>query len=97
MTKTELVDLISKDAGITKAAAEKALNSVTANITKALASGDKVGLIGFGTFSVAESAARTGLNPQTKKPIKIAAKNRPKFSAGKGLKEAVNTVKKKKK
>ena len=93
MTKTELVGLIAKDAGITKVAAEKALNSVTTSITKALAKGDRVALTGFGTFSVKESAARAGLNPQTRKPIKIAAKNRPKFSAGKTLKEAVNKKK----
>jgi DNA-binding protein HU-beta len=94
MTKTELVGLIAKDAGITKVAAEKALNSVTTSITKALAKGDRVALTGFGTFSIKESAARTGLNPQTRKPIRIAAKNRPKFSAGKTLKEAVNKKKK---
>jgi DNA-binding protein HU-beta len=94
MTKTELVALVAKDAGITKVAAEKALNSVTASITKALAKGDKVALTGFGTFSVKESAARTGINPQTRKPIRIAAKNRPKFSAGKALKEVVNKRKK---
>ena len=80
MTKTELVALVAKDAGITKVAAEKALNSVIASITKALAKDDKVALVGFGTFSVKESAARAGHNPQTRKPIKIAAKNRPKFS-----------------
>jgi DNA-binding protein HU-beta len=94
MTKTELVALVAKDAGITKVAAEKALNSVTASITKALAKGDKVALTGFGTFSVKESAARTGINPQTRKPIRIAAKNRPKFLAGKTLKEVVNKKKK---
>ena len=94
MTKAELVGLIAKDAGITKVAAEKALNSVIASITKALAKGDRVALTGFGTFSVKESAARTGLHPRTRKPIKIAAKNRPKFSAGKTLKEAVNKKKK---
>ena len=94
MTKTELVALVAKDAGITKVAAEKALNSVIASITKALAKDDKVALVGFGTFSVKESAARAGHNPQTRKPIKIAAKNRPKFSAGKTLKEAVNKKKK---
>jgi DNA-binding protein HU-beta len=94
MKKTELVALVAKDAGITKVAAEKALNSVIASITKALAKDDKVALVGFGTFSVKASAARAGLNPQTKKPIRIAAKNRPKFSAGKTLKEAVNKKKK---
>jgi DNA-binding protein HU-beta len=94
MTKAELVALVAKDAGITKAAAEKALNSVIASITNALAKDDKVSLVGFGTFHVKESAARTGLNPQTKKPIRIAAKKRPKFSAGKVLKEVVNKKKK---
>ena len=94
MTKIELVALVARDAGITKVAAEKALNSVIASITKALAKDDKVALVGFGTFSVKESAARAGHNPQTRKPIKIAAKNRPKFSAGKSLKEAVNKKKK---
>ena len=73
-----------------KAAAEKALDSVLAAITDAVAAGDKVTLIGFGTFSVGARAARTGRNPRTGKALKIKAAKVPKFRPGKGLKDAVN-------
>lgn len=90
MTKQDLVDSIAKDAGIPKAAAEKAVNSFVKTVTKALTKGDKLSLLGFGSFSVVKTAARKGMNPQTKKPIQIPAGKRPKFTAGKTLKDAVN-------
>lgn len=90
MTKQDLVDSIAKDAGITKAAAEKAVNSFVKTVTKALTKGDKLSLVGFGSFSVVKTAARKGMNPQTKKPIQIPAGKRPKFTVGKALKDAVN-------
>ena len=90
MNKTELVDAIAKSADLTKSDAGKALNAIIEAISGTLAKGDDVTLIGFGTFSVSERAARTGRNPSTGKEIKIAAKKVAKFSAGKGLKEAVN-------
>jgi len=89
MTKIELVDKMAKDAKVTKAAAGKALDSFVDGVKKALKKGDKVTLIGFGTFSVTQRKARKGRNPQTGKEIKIAARKAPKFSAGKALKTAV--------
>lgn len=89
MTKEELISKAAKDSGITKTAASNALNSVLGSIEKALAKGDKVSLVGFGTFSVSKRAARNGRNPATGAPIKIPAANVPKFKAGKKLKEAV--------
>jgi DNA-binding protein HU-beta len=89
MTKTELVDKMAKEAKVTKAAAGKALDSFVDGVKKALKKGDKVTLIGFGTFSVTQRKARKGRNPQTGKEIKIAARKAPKFSAGKALKTAV--------
>ncbi len=89
MTKAELVSSIAKDAGIAKAAAEKALNSFTASVTKSLKKGVKVTLVGFGTFTVSKRAARKGRNPQTGKTISIPATKVPKFRAGKALKDAV--------
>ena len=90
MNKSELIDAIAKDAGLTKADAGKALDALTAAVTGALKSGDSVTLIGFGTFKVSARAARTGRNPQTGKEIKIAARKAPSFTAGKPLKDAVN-------
>ena len=89
MTKEELIAKASEDAGITKAASAKALASILSSIEGALAKGDKVSLVGFGTFSVSHRAARTGRNPATGAAIKISAANVPKFKAGKKLKEAV--------
>ena len=94
MNKTELVEAIAKDAKISKAAADKALKALTDTIEKELKKGEKVALIGFGTFEVAKRAARTGRNPQTGETIKIKAAKTPKFKAGKALKDAVNGVKK---
>jgi DNA-binding protein HU-beta len=84
-----LVEKIAGDAEISKKDAETALKSVTAGISGALAQGDSVTLVGFGTFSVSERAARTGRNPQTGEPLQIAASKGVKFKAGKALKDAV--------
>ena len=90
MNKSDLVDAIAKSAEISKAAAARALDSTVDSITKALKKGDSVSLVGFGTFKVGKRAARNGRNPRTGATIKIKAAKVPKFSAGKGLKEAVN-------
>ncbi len=95
MNKTELVDAIVNDAKVSKKEAEAVVNAFTANVTKALKKGDKVTLIGFGTFEVGKRSARTGRNPQTGETIKIKAAKTPKFKAGKALKDAVNGAKKK--
>jgi DNA-binding protein HU-beta len=89
MNKSELIDAISNEAKLTKADAAKALDAFTETVTKALKKGDKVALVGFGSFSVAKRAARTGRNPQTGKAIKIAAKKVAKFKAGAELKSKV--------
>lgn len=81
MTKTELIAAIAAGAGISKAAAKKALDTTTATIAAAVKKGDKVALVGFGTFSTAKRAARTGVNPATGAKIKIAAKKVVKFKA----------------
>lgn len=90
MNKSELIDAIAASADISKAAAGRALDSMVSSITDALKDGDQVTLIGFGTFSVKDRAARTGRNPQTGAEIKIAAAKVPSFKAGKALKDAVN-------
>ena len=90
MNKSDLIDAMAADAGITKAAAKAALESLTGNVTGTLKKGGKVALVGWGTWSVSKRAARTGRNPQTGKTIKIAAKNVVKFKAGAGLSDAVN-------
>lgn len=90
MTKADLVNEIAESAGLSKADAEKALKAFTDSVTKALKGGDKVALVGFGTFSVGERAARTGKNPQTGASINIPAAKVPKFKAGKALKDAIN-------
>ncbi len=90
MTKVELIEKMAKDAGITKAAAGKALASFIEGVTKALKKKDgKVTLVGFGTFSKVRRKARKGRNPQTGKPISIKARNAVKFKVGKKLKDAV--------
>ena len=89
MNKAELVEAIAAQAKLTKADSERALNATIDAISKALKKGDRVALVGFGTFSVAKRAARTGRNPQTGKAIKIAAKKVAKFKAGAELKKAV--------
>jgi|SRR5450830_933443 len=94
VNKSELVDAIAADTEISKAAAQRALDSVVENIIKAVTKGDTVQLVGFGSFSTGKRAARTGRNPQTGEEIKIAAATTVKFSAGKSFKEAVNKKKK---
>ncbi len=94
MNKSELIDAMAADAGISKAAAKKALDSFTDNVTKTLKKGDKISLVGFGTFSTSKRSARNGINPQTKKTIKIAAKTVAKFKAGSDLSAAVDGKKK---
>lgn len=89
MNKTELVAAIAQDAGLTKAAAAKAVDSLVSVVTDALVKDETVTLIGFGTFSTAKRAARTGRNPRTGAEIKIKAKQVPTFKAGKALKDAV--------
>jgi DNA-binding protein HU-beta len=89
MTKAELVEKMAKDAGISKAAAGKALDSFIDGVVKAVKKGNKVALVGFGTFSVSKRKARTGRNPQTGAEIKIPARKVPKFTAGKTFKDAV--------
>lgn len=89
MTKAELVAKVAKDAKITKVAAGKSIDAVVDGITKALKKGDRISLVGFGTFSVSKRKARTGRNPQTGKAIKIAAKKVAKFKAGSALSKAV--------
>ncbi len=90
MNKTELVDEISKETGLTKKDSEAALKSFIGVVSKELSKGDDVQIIGFGTFSVGERAARSGRNPKTGETIKIAASKSPKFKPGKALKDAVN-------
>lgn len=85
MNKTELIDKIAEGAGLTKADAKKALEATTAAIKDALVAGDKVALIGFGTFSVNERPAREGINPATKQKITIAAKKVAKFKDRKSV------------
>jgi len=90
LNKAELIGSVAEKAGMPKKDAEKAVNAVFASIEEALAKGDKVQLVGFGTFEVRERAARTGRNPQTGEEIQIAASRVPAFRAGKALKESVS-------
>ena len=90
MNKTELIAAVAEQAELSKKDAEKALKAFTDVIAAELVKGEKVQLVGFGTFEVTERAARTGKNPQTGKEIKIAACKAPKFKAGKALKDMVN-------
>jgi len=90
VNKSDLVDAIAKSAELSKAAAARALDATVDTIKKALKKGDTVSLVGFGTFKVGKRAARNGRNPRTGATIKIRAAKVPKFSAGKGLKDAVN-------
>ena len=90
MNKSELIDAIAADAKISKADAGRSLDAFTSTITKSLKKGDKVTLVGFGTYSVSKRAARTGRNPQTGKTIQIKAKKVAKFKAGAELSKSVN-------
>lgn len=89
MNKTELVDAVAKSADLSKAAAGRAVDGMVEAISKALKKGDKVTLIGFGTFEVRKRAARTGRNPRTGAELKIKATKVPAFKAGKKLKDSV--------
>ena len=89
MNKSELIDAIAKEADLTKTAAGAALDAAIGAIVKAVAKGDSVALVGFGTFKSSKRAARTGRNPQTGKEIKIAATTVARFTAGAGFKAAV--------
>ena len=90
MNKSDLIDGMAEDSGITKAAAKKALESFLGNVEGSLKKGDRVSLVGFGSWSVSKRAAREGRNPQTGKTIQIAAKNVVKFKAGSDLSGSVN-------
>ena len=90
MKKVELIEAVAAKAGLTKADAGRAVDATIAAITGALVKGDRVPLVGFGTFAVSKRAARTGRNPQTGETVKIAARNAVTFKAGSALKEAVN-------
>ena len=90
MTKADLVNPMAEKAGLSKTDAEGALKAFAEAVTEALKAGEKVALVGFGTFSVGERAARTGQNPQTGEKIQIPAAKVPKFKAGKALKDSVN-------
>jgi DNA-binding protein HU-beta len=90
MNKTELIAAVAEQAEISKKDSEKALKAFIDVVTEQLKKGDKVQLVGFGTFEVSERAAREGRNPQTGKTMKIAACKAPKFKAGKALKDAIN-------
>ena len=90
MNKTELIDRIAEPADISKASAGRALDAALEAVTDSLKQADPVALVGFGTFTVRERAARTGRNPQTGQPIQIAAAKVPAFKPGKALKDALN-------
>ncbi len=90
MNKSDLIDAMASDAGITKAAAKKALESFCGNVEGSLKGGNRVSLVGFGSWSVSKRSAREGRNPQTGKTIQIAAKNVVKFKAGSDLSSSVN-------
>lgn len=90
MKKVELVEAVAEKAGLTKADATRALDATLATITEALSKGDKIPLVGFGTFATSERAAREGRNPKTGATVKIAARTAVTFKAGSALKDAVN-------
>lgn len=90
MNKSELVSAMSEKSGLSKKDSEKALTAFMDSVMEGLKKGDKVALVGFGTFDVRERAARTGLNPRTKEPIEIKASKAPAFKAGKAFKDSLN-------
>jgi DNA-binding protein HU-beta len=90
MNKSELIDAMAGEAGISKASAKKALEAFTGSVASTLSKGGKIALVGFGSFSISKRAAREGRNPQTGKTIQIAAKNVVKFKAGADLSGKVN-------
>ena len=90
MNRSELVTTVASNAGFSKGDAEKAVDSLLTAITDALKRGDEVRLVGFGTFAVANRAAKQARNPRTGDPVTVAASRQPKFKAGKALKDALN-------
>ncbi len=90
MNKSELIDAVANEAGLSKADSARAVDAMTGSISKALQRGDSVSLVGFGTFQVKKRGARMGRNPRTGETIKIKASKMPSFKAGKSLKDAVN-------
>jgi DNA-binding protein HU-beta len=90
MNKSELIDAMAEQSGLSKADTERAYKAFVDTVKDALGKGDKISLIGFGTFEVRERSARTGRNPQTGQTMEIAASKNPSFKAGKALKDAVN-------
>ncbi len=93
MNKAEIVARMARDTGLTKASANRLLDAFLLNVSRALKRGDKVTLVGFGTFDVFRKRARTVLNPTTGKPIRIPARRVARFTAGKGLKKTLKTLK----
>lgn len=89
MNKAELINAIAEESGLTKTDSKKALDAFITSVSKSLQSGDKVSLVGFGTFSVSERSARTGVNPSTKQAITIPAKKVAKFKAGSELADSI--------
>jgi DNA-binding protein HU-beta len=89
MTKQDLIDAVADDVGLSKKDAGRAVEAFVGSVTSALKKGEKVQLVGFGTFEIRERSAREGRNPQTGKTISIAARKSPAFKAGKALKDAV--------
>ena len=90
MTKAELISAVAEKSDLTKKDSEKAVSAMIDTITEVLVSGDKVSLVGFGTFEVKNRSARNGINPRTKEPMPIPASKLPVFKAGKALKEAIS-------
>lgn len=90
MNKSDLIEAVAADAELSKANAQRALDAVMEHIKNAVVNGDAVQLVGFGTFSSGQRAARTGRNPQTGEPLNIAAAKTVKFTAGKAFKDAIN-------
>jgi len=94
MNKSQLIDAVASDSGLSKADSARAIDSLVATVTKTLKKGDEVAITGFGKFSVVKRAARQGVNPRTGERVKIKASKAPKFSAGASLKQAVSGAKK---
>jgi DNA-binding protein HU-beta len=94
MNKSQLVDAVASESGLSKADSARAVESVLTTVTKTLKKGDEVGITGFGKFSVVKRAARQGVNPRTGERVKIKASKAPKFTAGAGLKQAISPKKK---
>ncbi|HEX7609668.1 MAG TPA: HU family DNA-binding protein [Solirubrobacteraceae bacterium] len=94
MNKTQLIEAVAADSGLTKADSARAIESLLDTVAKTLKKGDDVSITGFGKFSVVKRAARQGVNPRTGERVKIKASKAPKFSAGAGLKQAVSPKKK---